>query len=71
MSAKSVPDPLQQNARLGGGVNLGNALEAPEEGKWRVTLEKEYFQPTAEAGFEVYNKSRRAWNEPVLETLIP
>ena len=27
------------NARLGRGVNLGNALEDPKEGAWGVTLQ--------------------------------
>ncbi|MFZ6026901.1 MAG: glycoside hydrolase family 5 protein [Chloroflexota bacterium] len=38
--------------RLGRGVNLGNALEAPREGEWGVTLKEEYFQVIAEAGFD-------------------
>jgi len=41
-----------QNWRLGRGVNLGNALEAPKEGEWGVTLEEEYFQLIAESGFD-------------------
>lgn len=38
--------------RLGRGVNLGNALEAPAEGEWGVTLRREYFDAIAEAGFD-------------------
>jgi len=45
------PDPFAQNARLGRGVNLGNALEAPREGEWGVTLEEEYFDLIRQAGF--------------------
>ena len=30
--------------RLGRGVNLGNALEAPNEGEWGVTPKEEYFR---------------------------
>jgi endoglucanase len=41
-----------QNARLGRGINLGNALEAPAEGVWGVTLEEEYFQTIKDAGFD-------------------
>jgi endoglucanase len=40
-----------QNARLGRGINLGNALEAPVEGEWGVTLQEEYFQAIKDAGF--------------------
>lgn len=39
------------NRRLGRGVNLGNALEAPKEGEWGVTLKGEYFRAIKEAGF--------------------
>jgi endoglucanase len=45
-------DPFEQNARLGRGVNLGNALEAPREGEWGVTLQEEYFQLIKIAGFD-------------------
>ena len=34
------------------GVNLGNALEAPEEGQWGVVLEESYFEEIARVGFE-------------------
>lgn len=37
---------------LGRGINLGNALEAPKEGAWGVTLQAEYFQLIAQAGFK-------------------
>jgi endoglucanase len=39
------------NRRLGRGVNLGNALEAPREGEWGVTLEAGYFDQIRRAGF--------------------
>jgi endoglucanase len=42
---------FDQNKRLGRGVNLGNALEAPREGEWGVTLQEGYFQLIKEAGF--------------------
>jgi endoglucanase len=56
-SPKSSPppggiDPFEQNVRLGRGVNLGNALEAPQEGEWGVTLQEEYFQLIKIAGFD-------------------
>src|SRR5258708_3369707 len=37
--------------RLSRGVNLGNALEAPAEGEWGLTLKAEYFDEIARAGF--------------------
>jgi endoglucanase len=40
------------NKRLGRGINLGNALEAPKEGAWGVTLKAEYFKAIHEAGFK-------------------
>ena len=36
---------------LGRGINLGNALEAPKEGAWGVTLQERYFDAIAKAGF--------------------
>jgi endoglucanase len=39
------------NARLGRGINLGNALEAPREGAWGVELKAEYFAAIKKAGF--------------------
>ncbi len=45
-------DPFAQNVRLGRGVNLGNALEAPQEGEWGITLQEEYFQLIKIAGFD-------------------
>ncbi len=40
------------NKRLGRGINLGNALDAPSEGAWGVTLQPEYFAAIKSAGFE-------------------
>lgn len=40
------------NAALGRGINLGNALDAPTEGDWGVTLEADYFKRIADAGFK-------------------
>jgi endoglucanase len=45
-------DPFALNARLGRGVNLGNALEAPSEGEWGVTLQEEYFALIQIGGFD-------------------
>ena len=49
--SSEVLDPFQQNLRLARSVNLGNALEAPNEGDWGVTLQAEYFQLIKDAGF--------------------
>lgn len=50
-----VPPPADDiraaNQRLGRGINLGNALEAPREGDWGVTLKPAYFRTIKEAGF--------------------
>lgn len=54
LAAPRVPPPkdaLHWNRMIDMTVNLGNALEAPEEGKWGVRLEEEYFKLIADAGF--------------------
>jgi endoglucanase len=48
-------DPLTaegQAERLGRGVNLGNALEAPAEGEWGMVIEADFFPTIREAGFD-------------------
>jgi endoglucanase len=42
----------QMKNTLGRGINLGNALEAPREGDWGVTLKAEYFSKIKAAGFD-------------------
>lgn len=42
----SIPFSLQR------GVNLGNMLEAPNEGDWGLTVQEEYFDLIREAGFD-------------------
>lgn len=42
----------QLKPTLGRGINLGNALEAPNEGEWGVRLEESYFDRIKEAGFD-------------------
>ena len=37
---------------LGRGVNFGNALEAPSEGLWGLTLKSAYFEVVKRAGFD-------------------
>jgi len=45
-------DPFAQAKRLGRGVNLGNALEAPHEGEWGMVIEPEFLTLIREAGFD-------------------
>ena len=53
------------NARLGRGINMGNALDAPEEeGSWGVTLETSDFEVAAEAGFDAVRIPAR-WSDHV------
>ncbi|MBL8046544.1 MAG: glycoside hydrolase family 5 protein, partial [Anaerolineales bacterium] len=44
-------DAFTMNQQLARTVNLGNALEAPNEGDWGMTLQAEYFQLIKQAGF--------------------
>lgn len=44
-------DVFVKNRLLGKGINLGNALEAPNEGDWGVTLQAEYFSIIKGVGF--------------------
>ncbi|RPH56939.1 MAG: glycoside hydrolase family 5 protein [Chloroflexi bacterium] len=44
-------DAFTINQRLAHSVNLGNALEAPTEGAWGVTLKEEFFQVISQKGF--------------------
>lgn len=49
----TTPDIFAVNARLGRGVNLGNALEAPHhEGEMGMILKADYFRLIAQAGFD-------------------
>lgn len=44
-------DAFTMNQRLARTVNIGNALEAPTEGEWGVTIKDEYFHIIHDAGF--------------------
>jgi endoglucanase len=50
--ALSAADIHAANKKLGRGINLGNALDAPKEGDWGVKLKPEYFRAVKEAGFD-------------------
>ncbi len=55
----AIPKPTQEppidaftmNQRLARTINISNALEAPSEGAWGVTIQDEYFQIIHDAGF--------------------
>jgi len=57
-AVQAAADPFFQSLAPGGplnlgrGINLGNALDAPREGEWGVTLQESYFQAIKEAGFD-------------------
>ena len=40
-----------RNRSIGTGINLGNALEAPHEGEWGLTIDERYIDSIREAGF--------------------
>jgi len=42
----------QATPKLARGMNLGNALDAPHEGEWGVTLSERHFQTYAQEGFD-------------------
>jgi endoglucanase len=50
-ASSAEPSAEEMNQLLGRGINFGNCLEAPKEGEWGLTLEKEYVQKVKEAGF--------------------
>jgi endoglucanase len=66
-AAGERPDAPEMNRRLGRGVNFGDALEAPAEGEWGVTLQADYFQLVKDAGFQTIRLPIR-WNTHAAET---
>ena len=53
-----TPNPQIQLQR---GINLGNMLEAPNEGDWGLTVKEEYFDRIKDAGFDFIRLPVR-WN---------
>src|SRR5262245_36899376 len=51
LAIAQVDGAFHYNRLLGRGINLGNALDGPQEGAWGVTLEADYFRMIKEAGF--------------------
>lgn len=45
-------DAFRYNARLGRGINFGNALDGPSEGAWGMVIEDEFFPIIRDAGFD-------------------
>jgi endoglucanase len=45
-------DAIRANKMIGRGMNLGNALDAPSEGAWGLTLQADFFEKVKEAGFQ-------------------
>jgi endoglucanase len=43
---------FRRNRCIGRGINMGNALEAPKEGQWGLTIQPSYIQAVADAGFD-------------------
>jgi endoglucanase len=59
-------DAQAQAERLGRGVNLGNALEAPAEGEWGMVIEADFFSKIREAGFDTVRVPIR-WSAHAME----
>jgi endoglucanase len=51
-AGEQLADAFAANRLLGRGMNFGNALEAPREGEWGLTLREDYFRAIKEAGFD-------------------
>jgi len=50
--AVDEPNSFTLNKFIGRGINIGNALECPNEGDWGVKLEEYFFQTIKDAGFD-------------------
>ena len=67
-AAADPPNAFAINKWIGRGINIGNALEAPVEGEWGVTIKEEYFDIIKGANFNSIRIavcwSAHALNEP-------
>ncbi len=52
LQSQTAPDAFEMNERLGRGINMGNAFEAPDEDAWGNPWQPEYFKMMAELGFD-------------------
>lgn len=52
VSEANAATPEEFNRKMSLGVNLGNCLEAPNEGEWGLKIEPEYMKLIAAAGFK-------------------
>lgn len=59
-------DAFTMNKRLARTINIGNALEAPNEGEWGVTLKEEFFRLIHQKGFTAVRLPIR-WSAHALE----
>jgi hypothetical protein len=50
--AADEPNSFMINKLIGRGINIGNALECPNEGDWGVKLEEYFFEEIGKAGFD-------------------
>ena len=50
-AAAGEPNAFEINKIINRGINLGNALEAPKEGDWGITINERYFNVIREADF--------------------
>lgn len=67
LTVRAEDPAVEQNRRLGRGINLGNALEAPQEGDWGIVLEESYFEAIQRAGFDSVRIPIR-WSNHALRT---
>jgi endoglucanase len=63
--APAPVDAFEHLKQLGRGVNFGNALEAPNEGEWGMTLEERFFDLVKEGGFNTIRLPTR-WSSHAL-----
>ena len=54
-------------ANLGRGINLGNALEAPQEGEWGIVIQEYFFDKIKDVGFKAVRIPIR-WSAPMALT---